>query len=440
MVDATGSMTVRPGIEAWGDFPAAPDASPVIGMFAWRSYLIYVTEDRKIWAWLGAGNVIALSDATAATQLDGTGRPVFTYDSQRVVIAGGGATQKWEGVGLSARLGGSPPNATHIAYIAQRFIINQNDLSGILDWTPPGVGNHEIWDTSLNFAEAEAAPDPLLAVFCNVREAYAFGTQTVQVFVPDPATAFSVASVAPIGLGARYSVIDTDGQFAFLDNKVRLVQSDGRTFDVLSSPGMDADLQQMGKTTDLTDCWGCRIKIGSFDVLMWVFPTAGRATYYERTGKRWGEWFSSLSNGSQVPWIAQSYYYWDDQKLHLIGLKDGTIGLLTFDVGSEIGQPIRAVSRSGFDSKGTLVRKTCTRLQVQKRGPGSSVELRYRDDLGAFKTAIQFTAGATDNRPTTDRYGLGMYRERQYEITATGTASVDFALTRVTETYELADS
>src|SRR5689334_15876848 len=83
MVDSAGALHVRPGTRAWADFGSAPVDSPVLGMFQWRQWLLFVTADRQIWAWQAPGSVIALSDTTAATQLDGTGRPVFTYDQTR---------------------------------------------------------------------------------------------------------------------------------------------------------------------------------------------------------------------------------------------------------------------------------------------------------------------------------------------------------------------
>ncbi|MES2155981.1 MAG: hypothetical protein V4510_12680, partial [bacterium] len=78
--DATGTIRTRPGVSTWADFPAVvPDASPVIGMYPWgANYLVYVTADRKLWAIGTQGSAVALSDATAATQLPGSGRPTFT--------------------------------------------------------------------------------------------------------------------------------------------------------------------------------------------------------------------------------------------------------------------------------------------------------------------------------------------------------------------------
>lgn len=446
---ADNSVQVRPLVRTWSDFTAATDGNPVVGMQPWRSYLILVTQDattgiRKLWAYLGPGNVTALSDATAATQLQGTGRPVFSFDSQRVVVTGGGAPQKWEGAGLSARLGGSPPNMTHIGYAATRFIGPANDLSGILYWTPPGVGNHETWNTGLDFAEAEAAPDATVALYVDSNEVFAWGETSTQVFVPDPQTSFSTTTAAlPIGCSAPYGIIGVDTTYAWLDERRRFVESNGRTFNVLSSPLMARSLERL-ETVD--DCWGSRIRIGSFDILLWVFPTVGRGIYYERTGKRWGEW-RSWSGTDWTPWIGQSYVYWPDRNLHLVGLSDGTVGELSMEATTEMGEGVKAVSRTGFIDQGSGARKLSTRLSLRMRrgatavnttAPVPTVEIAYRDDLGAFNTPMSFSLGAGDYAPTIERWGLGMYRQRQYELSWLGSA--EFVLAEARETYSNAES
>jgi len=95
-VDAADVNRPRPGLTAYTT--TGLGSSPLIGLYVWRTWIIGVTQDRKLWAlpetfptaWT------ALSDATAATQLDGGQRPVFAEDGLRVVIAGGGNLQQWQ--------------------------------------------------------------------------------------------------------------------------------------------------------------------------------------------------------------------------------------------------------------------------------------------------------------------------------------------------------
>lgn len=443
--DPGGAIMQRPGLRTWSMFPeTVPNASPVVQMYAWRTFLIYVCEDRTIWAVYGPGDVRALSDATAATQLDGSLRPVFAYDSQRVVITGGGAPQKWEGAGLAARLGGSPPTSTHIAYSAQRFIVSLYDNTGILQWTPPGVGNHETWTVAGvgagGFSEAEAAPDPVQAMHVNTNEVYAFGTSTLQVLVPDPSADFSVASTIGVGCGARYSVVEVDGTWAWLDAERNFVTSDGRGFKFISDPLMSKALAALG-TVD--DCWGFRARIGSFDLIVWVFPEEKRTICYDRTAEKWSEW-KGWTSSEWSEWLGRSYYYWPEHNVHLVGLQDGRIAEMTFGTYGDMGSGIKGISRTGFMDDGTSVRKLCQRVDLTlRRGatlPGVTppiVELRYRNDLGGFSDAVNYSLGAADYNPTIQKWSLGMYRDRQWELTFQNNA--EFVLTNARATCELGD-
>lgn len=444
-----GAMRLRPGIASWSLFPAAvPNASPVIGMCVWGEYLVYVTEDRKLWAWLSEGNVVALSDATALTQLDGGKRPTFCTTRTRILIAGGGAIQKWEGAGLSARLGGSPPIATHVVAVATRLIAAKYDNSGIQYWTPAGETSHETWntssaDTGTGFAEAEARPDATVALHDVISEWFAFGKETTQVFVPDPVVGFSASQTVGVGCGAPYSVIQVDESFAWLDERRRFVTSDGRGFQVISAPDMTTT---MAKFAVVSDCWGARCRIGAFDLLLWVFPTEGRTVYLEVSSKKWGEWCSFNTNGDRSPFVAQSYCYWPAKNTHLVGLNSGIISTLTFDAFTDSGALLKGVSRTGFEDHGSMTRKLCRRLQIQAKRGGTAqsgtepaVEITYRDDLGAFRSPIRFGLGlAGDYKAVVDKFGLGFYRQRQWEMTLS--QSTEYVITKAVETFEPLES
>ena len=449
LVDALGAMPVRPGIQAWSGFPGAPVNSPVIGIYPWQTFIIFVTQDRQIWALNSGGAIQALSSSSdATTKLDGSLVPVFTFDQARVAIAGGGQPQQWLGAGLSSRLApgavmpdGSPLSFTHIDYIAQRFVGLNYNSSGYFQWTDPGVGNHTTWPiVGAYFAEAEASPDPNAAMSASAaNELFLFGATTTQVFIPDPVTAFSAAVTVQVGCGAPYSVISTEGPFAWLDERHRFVLSDGRQVKPISTPQIANDIMQSGFV--VSDCRGYRIHIGMWDLLLWLFPTMKRGFCYDRTTQKWlGEFRSIDSNGEWAAWAPTSYVFWPAQNKHLVGMPNGTIAELTMTATDDLGTPIKAVSRTGFQNGGTFVRKLCQRARLQVRGPQQPttqqvVEMRYRDDLGAFKPVIQWQPG---QNPIVEKYNLGMYRQRQWELETSGGGA--YAVTGAIESIEMGDS
>lgn len=447
--DALGALHVRPGIRAWSGFGTAPVNSPVIGMFPWRSWILFVTEDRSLWAWEAPGSILDLSYS-----LGGTGRPVWAYDSTRVVVTGGGAPAQWQGVGAATTLApgatmpdGSPLALTHIGYLAQRFLGNDNNNTGTFQWTPPGPGNHTSWPVvGPYYAEAEASPDPLVALYCNANEAYLFGTETTQVYVPDPAQAFAVAASQAVGCSAAYSVINTDTQFAWLDNDKRLIESGGRDFTVLSSPGMAKDIANLAV---ISDCWGARIKFQTWDLLVWTFPTEKRSIRFDRVTKKWGEFRSTDANGEWVGWLPTSYLYTGTfaaaKNMHLVGLSDGTIGELTMEATTDNGMALRGLSRTGFVDAGTFNRKTCQRVDFQFRrdqAVGTTpadprVEYRYRDSLGTWSQADSLALGGS-YQPVVTKWGKGQFRQRQHEISFTNAS--DFVLAGATMTLDPVES
>ena len=424
--DAMGALHARPGIQAWDDFEEAPNESPIIGMFEWRTYLLFVCEDRSLWAMDSPNSFLDLG-----VTLGGTGRPVWTYDQTRVVVTGGGAPLQWQGVGAATELApgatapdGSPLTLTHIAYSAQRFIGNINSNAGIVQWTAPGPGAHGTWPiVGPYFAEAEASPDPLVALYANSNEVFTFGTETTQVYSPDAALAFAEASSQQVGCASAYSVIPTDGDFAWLDNDRRLTQSNGREFKVLSSPGMAKDIANLEV---ISDCWGARIKFEGWDLLAWSFPTEKRTIYYDRVTQKWGEFRSTNQNGEWVAWLPTSYMYSPTRNLHLVGLSDGRIAELTMDATTDMGQTLRGLSRTGFGDQGTFVRKHCQRVDFQLRRDAAigteptdaRVEYRFRDDLGGWSAPDSFPLGGS-YQPVQTRWSKGVFRQRQHEMSFT---------------------
>jgi len=418
-------------------------------MYPWRQWILFLTEDRSLWAWEAPGSVLDLSYSLA-----GTGRPVFTYDSARVVVTGGGAPAKWEGVGAATDLAageimpdGSPLALTHIAYNSQRFIGNDNNNTGVIQWTEPGPGGHTTWPVVGPFyTEAEAAPDPVVALYANANEVFTFGTETTQVYSPDGALGFAVSASQQLGCSAAYSVISDDDDFAWLDNDKRFVTSNGRSFKVISSPGMAKDIANLAV---ISDCWGARIKFEGWDLLVWNFPTEKRSIYFDRVTEKWGEFRSTDANGEWIAWLPTSYFYTGTfgpaKNKHLVGLSDGTIGEITMDATTDMGLTLRGLSRTGFIDAGTFNRKKCERVDFQLRRDqavgtlptDARTEYRYRDTLGTWSPPDVLMLGGS-YQPVVTKWAKGMFIQRQHEISFTNAS--DFVLAGATMTLTTAES
>lgn len=431
LIDATGALRSRPGITAWADFPTAPNASPVIGIHVWQGNVVYVCEDRTIWALIGPGAVVALSDtADATTMLDGSLRPVFVSTRTRLIFTGGGAPQKWEGVGLSARLGGNPPNFSHVTTISQRIVGNDSGVSGLIYWSDIGDAGAETWETGLNFLEAETKQDPVVGLYENTNELVALGTETIQMLSPDPSVTFSPSRTMEIGAGPPLSYIPFDEQFMVLDSRCRAMLSDGRSFSDTSTPAIAQQLEDIGTSGNIADCWGMRHKFGAYDMGIWTFPTDGRAFAFNRPGSAWTEIRGyDTDSGLWAPWSPTAHFFWSDRQLNLVGLADGRIALLDPTATTDLGAPIVTQATSTFEANGTSQQKKCDGVRVKlHRGasvaaPGGHVLLSYRDDLGDFGEPFRLDIGdANDVEPVLQIRSVGVYRQRQWRVTVDSAA------------------
>jgi len=442
MTDAAGALRLRPGISAWSLFPSTiPRASSVVAIGIWTTYVIYVTADRYIWAVDSAGTVLALSTTTATTQLDGTNRPVITALRDRVVIAGGGAPQQWNGVGTSTRLGGSPPNMTHLAAIAQRLVGNANDPSGILYWSD--IGAYETWPTGLNFAEAETKPDPVVGLYENANELVALGTETITMLAPDPSVVFTPARTIEVGWGPAHSYIGMDEQFMGLDARNRVLYCNGRSFDVVSTPYIGQQLLDAG--TNVSDCWGMRYQAGNYNLGVLNLPTDGRSFVYDTDSKIWAEWRGWDSDMGALGKLGiTAACYWPDKKLTLVGLATGQIAVLDASAYTDLGVAIPAQATSTFENHNSSRQKKCNGIRIRfRRGIGADGDtgvllLSYRDDLGPFCEPFRLSIGdTTDVDPVVQIRSLGTYRQRQWRILVD---SVAFRFADAEEDFQILDS
>lgn len=418
--------------------------APVAGMFQWQTWTIVVTTSRKVWALAqGAPTVaVALSDATAATQLAGTARPVFAEDGlPRLVIAGGNSPLQWTGAGLCSPLvtSGHTPAATHIAYLGQRLIANDVSNPTQWYWSDIGDGAHQSW-TASQFTTADAAPDAIVGVYANIREAFVFGERTIQVYGvgEDPLNPFDNLNTLQVGCAAPYSPVNVDGQWTFLDDKRRIGITDGRDFTDVS--------QDVAKTlrgfTTVSDCWSYRQDINNQTLLTFVFPTEQRELVYALDRKAWTErdYYGAVSRGLRP---ISSYVKWDAFNIHLLGSSTAAAVYREDEsTQTDLGNPLTMERVTGWLDHGTRSRKRSVRIRcVLRRGAGGPVgtagqlELRVADDGDAWGAWEFLDLGLSgDSYQTVDAYVGGVFRRRRYHFRYSGTQ--DMALLSAEEQFQ----
>jgi hypothetical protein len=461
VVDAKGTVRRRPGIATYsGATTDVIDSAGIEGLHVTNGNKIYAIGgdvtgkgfgERSIYRVTGGG-AVDLSVGTD-THLRGLTRPIFAETEALVVVSGGKEIQKILLDGdVSSRLGGDPPESSHITSNGLRLqsndvsvdktkvrysdtAIGTSDYSGHETWTFGGVGD-------AGFFTAEARPDPISALAENTNELFVFGTTNVQVFSPDPQLVYSPISTREYGISAAYSVIKVDQSFAWLDHRRRFVVSDGREFQVISE-AIGADLDAM---STVSDCYGFRVHADPVDCLVWMFPTDGR-TYAYQQGGGWSQWHGQNlagANWKAFPVTAHAHNPNDDTEV--VGSADGKMGQLKMGETQDLGTTITAYAETGFFDRGTDSRKHCKAVRlVFQRGTTTSTTdepvgfLRFADAPEEWSDPIAVGLGVSgDREPVVTLRSLGVYRRRAWRFEFSGT--VDLVLSRVTEEYEVLEA
>jgi hypothetical protein len=468
MIDSNDTVRRRPAIINTALNPGVYNRTTgtntgVIGAYVWRSifnqreYLVYVRKDRTIYA-LDLITLVttSLSDATAATQLDGAATQVtFAEDSQRLIMAGGGQLQIWVGnvATLTARIAATvfgtnqpPLSATHVVGIANYLVANQAALPGTntqILWSNLGDTNHVTWNP-LNFNTADADPDPIVSVSANLREVFAFGTKTVQAFGigSDPTLPFAASASLAVGCAAPYSPIRTDSAFAWMDETRQFIKSDARQHTAFSD-----DVNKLIRAfSTVSDGFGFRLRQGYWDLLVWIFPTENKAYAYDQAKKKWFQWrgWNGIDDHSSLR--LGCYAYWPSGNFHIVGDPQFENLWTLDDTGtsdSGAAQPIVCERVTNRLDQGYSGRKRCSKVRFYvKRGttaqPATTpayLDVSKKDDDGDWTSSQQIDLGiAGDNASFKDWYPGGIYRRRMYRVRYSGTP--DIAIAKMVEFWE----
>lgn len=443
LIDGKGVVRRRPGIATYSEVPtAAAEAYPVSALIESAVtdtlYGIYETPGgRKLYRFSGGAAVDMSTDSTK--RLYGTSRPVLAETDAMIVMAGGSDPLRiYTATNDVAVLGGSPPTSTHILANSSRLVCNNLVDLGRFRYSGLASGSsttgHETWSAS-NYFSAASRPDPISAMGETVRELWAWGTTSTQVYLPDPQTVYAPLVTLEEGIFAPYSTVRKDGLWYWLSSKKRFVASDGRSTKEVGGV-LGATLDSLG---DISDMFGYRVRTDQFDCLVWTSQTAG-VTFCYQDGGGWSTWSgydSELANWA--PFTVNSSARRTTDGTIVVGLLDGRIGQLTTSSYTDLGDPIKCQVRTGHMNRGTLARKQCNAVRFLFKGVQPSLDspigtLRFRDDLGDWEPPIPLYIGEVNaGTCTVTERSLGVYETRQWEFEFSG--SDELVLAGVEEDY-----
>lgn len=445
-IDGARVVRRRPGIQAYSGAPgSAIDANGLTSVYETSSGELFVTGGgvlRSVYQIVGG--VVYDRSASSGVKLGGSRRPVIAETDAMVVYADGGVPVRvLKSSPTAVGLGGSPPQGSHVVAMNARLVMNDTGnpshirLSGVQLGTMDITG-HETWSgLSAGLLQADARPDPVVALADGSGELYAFGTRSLQAFTPDADAIFAPVGTLDTGMAAPDSLVKLDQVFAWLDQERRFVLGDARGVKAFSQPIQ----RELHETVLVSDCFGYRVSLGHVEAFVWTLPTDGRTFVYGGGG--WSQWCQHTEGAVTAFPVLSHFRRTGGGAENLVGLANGRLCKLQLGVGDDLGTAITAVVTTGFVDRGTLARKKTWRVRVcLRRGTGSSSGttagfLSYRDDLGPWSDGIPIGVGsAGDSNPVVELSGLGWpYRKRQWRWEFSHTA--DFALASVVEDFEV---
>lgn len=400
-------------------------ASPIIGGDRWSAYTVWASADRTLCAVPASSPTaaVSLSTSSSSTKLEGTAaRATVVAGQSSVYFAGGGRVQYWNPALATSTVLAASPSCTHIASIGQRLVANNVAVPNNFYWSDIGEGAWTSWPAA-NFANADARPDPIVGIFENLNELLVFGDSTLQVYAvgSDPTFPFSQIATINTGLAAPYAAIRLDENIAYLDDRRRIVISDGRTIESISD-AIQSDLRGLGT---ISDCFMYREERGTFSKLVVRFPKAMRTFAYDLNAKYWTE-RSYYSSPLQADYPVGAYVYWPSLNYHMVGssLAGGGLYQIASTPGAELSSSLVCERVTGWHDHGSDNRKRSTRIRATlRRGTGTlnsnpgALELRVQNDDSGWSSWQQISVGQPyESDHVKDVFIGGIFRRRRYHV------------------------
>jgi hypothetical protein len=280
----------------------------------------------------------------------------------------------------------------------------------------------EPWQYDTDFVQANQAPDDGTALKIYANDIYVAGRRSIQTFVNDGSTPFVPSSYGDISTGciARFSFIEIDGTWIFIDNQRRLVALPigGREPQVLSE-----SLNTFLKTIpDVQDAESDEVTIDGITYYVCRFIASEKSFMLNINSKTWTEVDYNNSGVYRALNQIQATYVprWD---FVIAGTEEGTIERLDSNYGDDASVSMTGYVRSPRmqTPQRVIVRSLViglTKVATVISAGSASLTVRWRDDGGDWSTARTITM---DDRTKTDFvktiYRLGSYRQnRQYEF------------------------
>lgn len=326
------------------------------------------------------------------------------------------------------------PGAVTVGYLDGYFVFNEPNSQRV--WITTLLDGTSI--EPLDFASAEGSPDGLVSLIVDHREAWLFGTNSVEVWYDSGAADFPLERIQgaynEIGCVAPYSVAKLDNGVFWLGGDARgegiVYRTNGYSGARISTHAVEWQIQQYG---DISDAIGYTYQQDGHSFYVLTFPSAGRTWVYDVSTQSWAE-RAAWVNGTFTRHRSNCQMAFNHEIL--VGdYNDGRVYAFDLNVFADDNQPQRWLRswRALPQDQNDLRRTAQHSLQLDAEtgvglnlGQGSApqVVLRWSDDGGHTWSnehwASMGAIGAYGTRTFWRRLGMTTkLRDRVYEVSGT---------------------
>ena len=265
---------------------------------------------RGLWQFGGYGYAVsgetlykidAIWNTTAIGTVSGSSGPVSMSDNgTQLFIACNGPSFIYNSLTLAFAQITDPdfPGAVTVGYLDGYFVFNEPNSQRL--WITSLLDGTSI--EPLDFASAEGSPDGLVSILIDHREAWLFGTNSVEVWYDSGAADFPLTPVQgafnEVGCIAAFSVAKLDNGIFWLGADARgrgiVYRANGYTAQRVSTHAVEWQIQQYGNLSDAI-AYTYQQDGHSFYVL--IFPSANTTWVFDVSTNLWHE-RAAFINGS----------------------------------------------------------------------------------------------------------------------------------------------
>lgn len=430
-IDDLGGINVRPG-----ESNGVNSGSRIDGLYAWPENPLVAVFGGNVQLYNAVGKVLTAFGAASALSFAPGVPVVFANNELYTFMAGGGKINYIDPLGVVNVITDidAPTVVTHVAFLDGYILA----ISGRkLYWSD--IPANTAW-SALSFASAEGNPDVILAMAVLQRQIYLFGTVSTEIWENDGESPFSriPGGYLDAGIAAKYSVVTTDNDIIWLHHRKYFVRFAGKSVERISTP-YDTEIENF---TTVSDCVASRIDFAGRTICLFNFVSEARTLAFDTMSGEWSEWGGwNDQSMSWEPYDFTSATFDSATGSTFIG-KDSSRRIVALDRSSRLDllvdsatRKVKFLKQSGQIDHGTLQKKRneVVRLRAKRGSPGSTTNpklmVRYRDNGNSQWSNIkEISLGAVGDKELVIEFRrTGIYKTRQYELSATDDCGVTLA-------------